>query len=372
MIHFVVPRDTAFGIQDYLGLWGVPLAGRIQILHYEDLPRRTSLPAGAYILSALDQLEPEGRRLVGETHEQLTGAGQGVCVLNHPLQSLRRYDLLEELYRLGLNRHRAARALGPHAGLRFPVFLREADRHTSALTALIHSPGELESELGRALVRGLRLEELLVVEFYDTADPEGWYRKYAAFIVGEEIIPRSLNHGRSWALKHSGTDFTRSMLDEERAYVLENPHEAQLRRIFAAGRIEYGRIDYAVRDGVVETWEINLNPTIGRGLRQSSGKIPEAIQPFREEAKKHFYSRFQAALEAIDPPGGPAPLIPIRYRPETLEALTRVARGRHPTRRFETIKILFRPLRPLLQPILRAVSPLLARLAHRKRESNHP
>lgn len=371
MIHFVVPRDTEFGIRDYLAVWGSGLAGRVEVLPYEDLPKRTSLPAGAYILSALDQLEPEGRRLVGEMYEQLAGSGPGVRVLNHPEKTLRRYDLLEELYRAGLNRHRAARAVGELSALRFPVFLREEHRHTSALTGLLNTPAELQAELGRALVRGLRLEELLVVEFYETIDSDGCYRKYAAFIVGEEIIPRSLSHGRSWALKHSGTDFTREMLDEERTYVLGNPHETQLRRIFMAARVEYGRIDYSVRGGVVETWEINLNPTIGRGLRKPTGKMPAALQPFREDARNHFKDRFRAALEAIDLPGSTA-MIPIRYRPETLKALRRMARERHPSRRFESVKMLLRPLRPLLDPILRALSPLLGRVAQRKHEPRNP
>jgi hypothetical protein len=371
VIHFVVPRDTAFGIEDYLALWGVGLVGRMEVLPYEDLPNRTSLPGGAYILSALDQLEPEGRRLVAEVYEQLTGAGQGVRVLNHPEKTLRRYDLLEELHRVGLNRHRAARAVDDFSTLCFPVFLREEHRHTSAATGLLNSAAELEAELGRALVRGLRVEELLVVEFYETVDSEGYYRKYAAFVVGGEIIPRSLNHGRSWALKHSGTDFTREMLDEERIYVLSNPHESQLRRIFAAGGVEYGRIDYSVRDGLVETWEINLNPTIGRG-RHSTGKIPAAMQPFREEARNRFKTRFQAALEAIDPPGGSTAMIPIRYRPETLQALARMARERHPAPRFERIKALLRPLRPILDPILRVMYPLLSKVAQRKHEPRNP
>ena len=371
MIHFVVPRDTAFGIEDYLALWGTGLVGRMEVLPYEDLPNRTSLPAGAYILSALDQLEPEGLRLVGEAYEQLTGAGQGVRVLNHPVKTLRRYDLLEELYRAGLNRHRAVRAGAEFSTLRYPVFLREEHRHTSTLTGLLHTPAEVEAELGRALVRGLRVEDLLVMEFFETVDSDGFYRKYAAFVVGGEVIPRSLNHGRSWALKHSGTDFTREMLDEERRYVLANPHESQLQRIFAAGGVEYGRIDYSVRDGVVETWEINLNPTIGRG-RYSTGKIPEAMQPFREEARNRFKTRFQAALEAVDPPGGSNAAIPIRYRPETLHALARMARERHPSRRFEGVKALLRPLRPILDPILRVMSPLLSKVAQRKHEPRNP
>jgi hypothetical protein len=370
VIHFVVPRDTAFGIQDYLDVRGKALAGRMTILHYESIPSRTTLPAGTYIFSALDQLEPVGRLLAGELHQQLTAGGLA-RVLNDPRKTLLRYELLAELHRAGLNRHRAARASGNLSGLRFPVFLREEHRHTSALTGLIESPAALDTELGRALVRGLRVEELLVMEFYETADAEGCYRKYAAFIVGEEIIPRALNHGRAWALKHSGTDFTREMLEEERDYVLGNPHEAALRRIFAAGEVEYGRVDYSVRDGTVETWEINLNPTIGRGLRPSSGKIPPELQQCREEARQHFFARFQAALERLDPPR-PDAQIPIRYRPETLTALRHMARDRHPPRRFESVKALFRPLRPLLDPVMRAMAPILGKAAKHKQDPPTP
>lgn len=158
-------------------------------------------------------------------------------------------------------------------------------------------------------------------EFCDTSDGDGYFREYAAFVVGSEIMPRSLSLGRSWALKHSGTEFSREMLAEENAFILANPHEAQLRRIFEMARAGYGRIDYAVKDGQVETWEINLNPTIGRGQGQSRGIIPEELQPFREEARRHFSSRFEAAL---------------------------------------------RPFRPLLDPIVRLMFPWLAKAARRR------
>lgn len=366
MIHFVVPRSTEFGIQDYLALRGQGLAGRLEVLHYEDLPRRTSLPSGGYVFSALDQLLPPGRQVACQVYDQLTRAGQGVRALNDPAATLLRYDLLDALFRFGLNRHRAARATEDLSGLRFPLFLREENRHTGALTRLLQTPAELEAELGMALVRGLRLEELLAVEFWETADAAGYYRKYTAFIVGTEIIPRALNYGRFWALKHSGTEFTREMLAEERDYVRSNPHEAQLRRIFDAGRVEYGRIDYSLKDGAVETWEINLNPTIGRGRRPSSGTIPDALQPLREEARVHFFSRLQAALEALDPPGKPSVMIPIRFRSGGFPESGPLVRGAHPARRFESIRVILRPFKPLLDPIVRMLSPLFGKAVRRK------
>ena len=164
----------------------------------------------------------------------------------------------------------------------------------------------MQAALARAIVRAHRLSELLVVEFTDTADAEGLFRKYAAFIVGSEIIPRGLARGRQWMLKIAGTEFTASMVREEREYVFENPHERELRRIFEIARVEYGRIDYSVKDGVLQTWEINSNPTIGRGQRPRPGSIPEALVPLRQATKEHFYRKFQAAFEGIDT-GGQSP-----------------------------------------------------------------
>src|SRR5436853_745492 len=101
-------------------------------------------------------------------------------------------------------------------------------------------------------------------------------------------------------LKHSATAFSRSQVLEEQDYVLSNPHEARLAEIFQAGRIDYGRIDYSLKDGRIQTWEINLNPTIGRGLRPATTKIPGELDPIRNETKEFFYARFQEAWEAAD------------------------------------------------------------------------
>ncbi len=369
MIYFVVPPDWAFTIRDHLELHGAGLASRLTILHYDDLPARSELPGGVYIFSALDQLTPAGLRLAREVADRLAEAGQRI--LNHPARALRRFDLLEELFRRGLTRHRAARATTDLSGLRFPVFLREETRHSGALTPLLRTPGELRVELGRARVRGIRMDDLLVMEFCDTADADGYYRKYAAFMVGSEIIPRALERGRVWALKHEGADFTRESLDEERAYVLGNPHAGQLRPIFDAARVEYGRIDYALKDGTVETWEINLNPTIGRGSRASSGVLSPEMREYRTIAREHFYRRFQAAFEVIDAPGAFAP-IPIQYHAATLAGRGPISRPAAPARRFESVKRILRPFRSLLDPLVEAMLPLLGRPTTRKPPTPEP
>lgn len=367
MIHYLAPRDGDFTIREYLELRGRGLAGRMSVLHYEELPAWRALPAGTYVLSALDQLYPAGTRLLGELLDRLAEAGPCVRVLNSPRTTLLRLALLEELAHRGLNRHRAVSAAGDLGGLRFPVFLREEHRHTGAMTELLQTPAQLRAALARAIVRGHRLKDLLVVEFCDTADAEGLFRKYAAFIVGSQIIPKSLAHGRTWMLKHAEADFTPSTILEERAYVLENPHEQELRRIFELARVEYGRIDYSLKGGAIQTWEINLNPVIGRGRRSSSRRavpVPEELQPLREPAKEHFYRRLQAALEEVDVGGEPRQ-IAIDWSPRALRQSGAMTRHEHGSGRLASLKRALRPLRPAIDRIAGAISPVILKIASR-------
>jgi hypothetical protein len=300
MIHYVVPRREDYTIREYLELWGREDAERIAVVHYEDLPARRELPAGTYVFSALDHLTEAGRKLVAGLAETLERAGPGARVINSPGRTLLRFELLERLHRLGFNSHRAARAGGDLTGLRYPVFVRDERWHTGALSPLLRTPSELTAALGRSIVRGHRLDDLLAVEFTDTSDSGGTFRKYAAFAVGSAIIPRTLAVGRHWMLKQEGDEPTESSYREQLAYVFENPHEDALRRISSAAGVEYGRIDYSMKDGAPVTWEINLNPTIGRGLRPASLAINLELRALREEAKEHFYSRFRAAWGAVD------------------------------------------------------------------------
>lgn len=359
MIYFVTPRDHEFGIGDYLVSWGRGLAAFVSVLHYEDLPERTTVPAGTYIFLGLDQLTPGGTGLVCELQDQLRTAPRPAPVLNDPRSILLRFELLFELHRQGLNRHRAIRAGADRGGLRFPVFLREESRHSGSLSPLLHSPAEVDKAMGRAVLKGYRLEELLLVEFCDTADAQGRYRKYTTYAVGSAIIPRGMGRGRDWMLKAEGVEFSEEMLLEERAYALSNPYEGQLRRIFELAGTGFGRIDFAVKDGMVETWEINLNPTIGPGR---SLVTPEWAVALRQPARDLFSRRFQAALEALDTSQSTEPLAvaysaacrrgasPMVRPPPRDGWLVQLARAAH-------------PLRPLFDQAARIAAPAVARLA---------
>src|SRR5678816_652589 len=123
--------------------------------------------------------------------------------------------------------------------------------------------------------------------------------------------------GDGWMLKSHGNAPTEPEIDRENAYVLGNPHEAELRRIFDLAGIDYGRIDYAMVGGRIETWEINLNPTIRRGRQTDPVPIPPEINRLRDPGREHFTRSLEAALLAVDTGGTPIRL-PVRFSGDCL------------------------------------------------------
>jgi hypothetical protein len=358
VIHFLVPASQDFSLREYLASWGRSIADRMRIVHYADLPALTAAPAGAWVFAAIDQLGTGMRELAREVHHQLADAG--VRTLNDPERTLVRFPLLQALHERGLNDFRATRAEAAVEDLRYPVFLRDERSHGGPLSPLLHSPAEVHREIGRALLNGRRMRDLILVEYCDTADGDGFFRKYSAFAVGPAVIPRSLAYGHGWMLKHHGSEYSRAMVEEERDYVLGNPHERQLAEIFRLAGVEYGRIDYALKDGALRTWEINLNPTIGRGTRPPSGRIPAEFESVRAETKECFYRRFGLAWEAVDVTGRDTATV-LRLD----ERLRR--RAAHddapPRQAMTTVRAALRPLRPIIAPVVTRLFPAIGRLA---------
>lgn len=358
MIYHLVPRARGDGMREYLECWGRGVADRFRLLPYEDIGRQTSFDRGAYIFAALEALTPAGIELAADLDRALQRAN--LPVFNHPGRTLRRFELLAELHGRGINAFRAVRARDDVGAIRFPVFLRSERLHSGALSPLLHSSREVRRALGEALVKGHGIEDLLVVEFCDTADAARNYRKYAAFVVGGEVIARSLAIGPEWMLKHGSGDFTMEIAVEERDYVHGNPHVAALREVATIANVGYGRIDYGVRDGKIQVWEINLNPTIGRGLRPPSGRVPEELQPLRSETRREFYRRFAAAFESIDPGPASEPPVQVRFDPRVASAPPVAVRR---TTGLARLRRVLEPVRPIVAPVARAAFPLLGRLA---------
>ena len=361
MINFIVP-SAHDGLREYLEHWGRDVAPRLRCVHAESFATWTRFPRGTYVLAAIDQYSPAMAAYVTAVHAALAKR-DGIRFLNDPTRTLQRFALLDALHRSGRNGFRAVRVTDEWRDLRFPVFVRDASNHDGAMTQLLYEVADVERAIGKALVRGHSKRHLVVVEFCDTSDANGYYRKYSAFVVGGHVIPRYLSISREWMLKFAGGEFTASMAEEERDYLLTNPHEQTLREIFDLAQVGYGRIDYGMKDGRLQTWEINLNPTIGRGLRRSSGRVPPDVDAIRKPGKEHFYRRFQEAWEDVDLAVPEEPAIVPAIDPSLAEAAIADTDGDDSW--LSLLRRVLRPAKPLIAPVVERALPVIGRAAAR-------
>ena len=138
---------------------------------------------------------------------------------------------------------------------------------------------------------GISREDKIIVEFCDTADSAGIYRKYSAFNIDGTIIPRHVCSSRDWQVKYPDLS-SPELIQEELDFISHNGHQAELKRIFALAGIRYGRIDYGMRNGSIQVWEINTNPRIA--------SFVSAENPARKKTHNRFIERFNQAFETLD------------------------------------------------------------------------
>jgi hypothetical protein len=297
MIHFFVDRGGAEGIKNYLADRGAVLAGSLVPRLYDEVTELRAIRPGPAIFAGVDQIGHGEREFAALLHRTL--AEHGNPVLNHPTRVLRRLDLLTTLHERKVNGFRAVRAVDSYRHLRFPVFVREENRHTGTKSGLLGDAVAVERAIALLALKGWRRDQLLVVEFCDTRSADGLYRKYSAFRIGDQILPRHVHISRHWVSKSKSSVITRETIAEEADYFAANPHESWLREIFNLARIEYGRIDYGLIDGTPQVWEINTNPTLGR----RPGRAPRAgaeLRAFSEPLRLHFHTAFCKALLELD------------------------------------------------------------------------
>ena len=298
MIYALAPSSGVFGLADFVAEDAPELAGFVSVRSYEAAFTGDPLPLGAYIFTAIDQLTHTERELVQRLQDRLASVSPGLPRLNHPARWRGRGALLEVAADAGLNPFRVTRAGAPGRRRRFPVFLRSESQHTGSLSPLLYDQAGVHRAVLAALLRGHRYRDLLVVEYCHTADGDGVFRKYSAMVIGAEIVPRSLTASREWVTKVEGRITSPAAAAADRAYVMDNPHAAWLRDVAALGGVEYGRIDYGIRDGRPVLWEINTNPTIGS---QRSNPMPNPWPAAGPPAGNRIaYRKIGLALEALD------------------------------------------------------------------------
>lgn len=357
MIYYLVTPRFDHTMRNYLAHWAKELEPRVRIVFYDDVLRARELPLGTYIFSDLERLLPAETEIATVVWDQLHAAG--ARLLNHPKRTLKRYDLLTMLHAKGLNQFRVVRASERHAELKFPVFLREEGDHTGSLTKLLKNRHQLDEALVGATFRKHRLETLLVVEYCDTADANGVYRKYASFVLGDRVVPCHIDCSKAWMVKD--TDIVdASVMAEELNYVQTNPHREWLQETFRLAGVDYGRIDYGLLNGAPQVWEINTNPVVIL--------TPDHYSEIHLPVKRTFAAQIGPAFEALDTLRGVEKTVPLRVEPALitrLDAEQREQRRFRARRRFMHRAVRWRAVkavRKVVRPLITPISPLLARV----------
>lgn len=300
MITYWVNQRDRYTIDAYLATRGEPIASRFQVRPYESLESSLTLAGSALVFAALDQLTPRGRAVIRDLWDAVGRAAPGWRRLNDPGRVLLRGPLLEALASAGLNDFRAWPASGPWDDARYPVFIRESDRHSGPLTALLDSPAAARRALRALRVRGYRPAELLVVEYLHTADELQRFRKYSAYRVGPAIVRTHLMIGHAWSVKSDTDEAGIEAAQEAAEYLAGDLHGEWLQRVFDLAGADFGRIDYGVAAGRPQAWEINLNPTMSRRPGQPRKAVAPEVQAIRDASRAGAHARLRAAFLALD------------------------------------------------------------------------
>jgi hypothetical protein len=296
--HRKVPR--AF-VRD----WAGALAPRLRLIAYEDLRPSDLAEDGAYVFTDLERLFGHEMALARRIEAQLDRHPLRPAILNRPSRYAGRFGLLERLHAAGINEFRAFRADAVPADLRFPVFLKRDYEHSAKHMALYGSRAELDAARKRAGLQDRLLpERLMVVERCDLGVPEGGrYRKYSMMKVGGRQVPRHLLFSQDWVTKAPDLVDAAGVAEEQAflaaAQAPEHPHRAAIEQAFALAGLDYGRIDYGVKDGRVQVWEINTNPNLMPD--------PQDVHPLRTAGQSASAAQLVEALAALDREGRAEP-----------------------------------------------------------------
>lgn len=172
MLYFCTTRRHDYVIKGHHNTLGRKLRQGIQPLSYSSLFKRHRIPAVPFVFADLERLNNRNLVQLVPYWESLDAAG--LKPLNHPTRYLKRYELLRKLYRLGINSFNIYRLDDYLSSVRYPVFVREVNKHRGSATDLIHDAAALHRELERLQGR-FEPSALAVIEYLDNRESDGLY-----------------------------------------------------------------------------------------------------------------------------------------------------------------------------------------------------
>lgn len=292
MIFYVAHRGHAYTQAVVLLYHRTDLQASFRLVHYEDAGLLRGVRAGVVIWSDMDRLSTDELSRAASISAELAEK-TGLTQLNHPTASLQRFDLLHMLHADGSNAFRVFRPGQLKDPVRYPVFIRDEVGALYKEPPLLHGRPALDAAI--ALLDGSDLVRPMVVEMIGTPGADGYYRKYAAFRVGDTIYGQHCAMSKSWFVKNSPERLLPAHIEEIRTYAAANPHAEAVMQVFEKARMQYGRIDYTFVDGRLVVFEINSNPTV----------LSDPPTPFASYDPKPFADRHADALLALPQASAP-------------------------------------------------------------------
>ncbi len=291
MIVVITTRGHDYTVKTFRnGTYGFP-APDVRATSYDRLFRARSVPRATYIFSDLERLSAWELRVAAELFYVLTGAG--IRCLNNPSRAKSRVELLQALYREGINPFNVHRADEHPKPARFPVFVRYEADHGRPLTELIADQHTLDVWLN--ILRGNRvpLRGLIVVEYCGEPYASDLWHKWSTFRVGDRLSVDHIAVDNAWAVKHGDWHkLNDEVVADENDAVVSNRFAEHLKQVFDVAGIDFGRADHATVGARTAVYEINTNPFIGP-------YVPDS-KPLRLQTQAAARSRLGDALGAID------------------------------------------------------------------------
>jgi hypothetical protein len=261
----------------------------LRLVTYQQAFRQLSFPAGTLIFSDFEFLDGFGMAAAAAIADAALKARPQTRILNHPCHAAERFELLRRLHRAGMNPVEVTRLDSGDMPTRYPLFLRHEDGCHGAETGLIQT----EAEFVAALAAGRPRKRRIAVSFEAAPDADGLFRKYGAFRIGDAIIPQHILRSGDWVVKSTTGETSAAFAAEELAFVRDNPHRKALLRATDLGGLQFGRIDYGLRDGQPVIFEVNPNPTFPN-FRKTGGE--------RGARRGVILAQVVAAMAQIDDP----------------------------------------------------------------------
>ena len=98
MLRFVVHDGHRLTMQPYLDRWAGEFRSHVEMLSYDEIFRSVRLPRCTHVFTDLERLHPDDAERAARVWSTLRQSAPEIRQLNHPLASMRRYELLRTLY----------------------------------------------------------------------------------------------------------------------------------------------------------------------------------------------------------------------------------------------------------------------------------